>query len=216
MKRISIIGDSNSTSYLQDEGVLSSMNNLYSFHLAKFGFEVIPMSFVSNNTKKIVDRSNFFLRNANSEYFILQIGWIDSSPISYPKWVKILVELKIKGFKKILQKIISHYKNYYKKNYIPLISIKQFQENLEKIIEIINNNNNSKIIFLTIPFSSDKVMNIQRQKFNRIIINLSRQSNCDVIDTYELTKNKDMLNSTGHFSEKAHYEISQMILEKIT
>jgi len=216
MKKISVIGDSNSTSYLE-EGNLTSMNRLYSFHLAEYGFEVIPMSFVSNNTQKIINRSHFFLKNANSKYFILQIGWIDSSPNQYPKWIKILVNLRIKGFKKILQKIILHYKNYYKKKYIPLIPINQFQKNLLQIIDLIRKFNvDSKIIFLTIPFSPDKKINNHRQEYNNIIIEASQNLNCSIINTYELTKNEQMLNNTGHFSEKAHKKIAQLIIEKLS
>jgi len=212
MDRIAIIGDSNSTSYLENDDYLTPMNNLFSYHLAQNGFEVIPMAFVSNNTRKIIDRSHFFLKNANAKYFVLQIGWIDSSPIQYPGWLSFLINLHIKGTKKILQNIVTNNKNYYKKNYKPIIPIKQFQANLSKIINRIRNyNSNCEILFLTIPYSPDKIIDSYRQKYNLIINEIARKSNCYVIDTYEFTKNEKMLNKVGHFSAAAHKEISLLI-----
>ena len=212
MKRIAIIGDSNSTSYLEDETNLTPLNYLYSFHLAKKKFDVIPMAFVSNDTQKIIDRSQFFIKNAQVEYMILQIGWIDSSPKLYPKWLEFIIKLRIKGIKKILQKIVSNYNEYYKKKYVPNISIDNFENNLKKIIKIVRDHNkNCRILFLTIPYSEDLVINYQREKYNKIITKIAIEEKCKIVKTYELTKKEGMLNKTGHFSEKAHQQIAEMI-----
>jgi len=99
---------------------------------------------------------------------------------------------------------------------MPNIPLKQFKNNLFKIIELIRRYNlDCNILFLTIPYSPDKQIDLFRQKYNLVINEVSKKSNCYVIDTYDLTKNKNMLNKTEHFSDEAHKKIAQLIKNHI-
>ena len=58
--KICIIGDSNSTPHQIQNDEMWSIQDMYWFPLTKLNFEIIPISFVKNSTKRILEMSGFF------------------------------------------------------------------------------------------------------------------------------------------------------------
>ena len=90
--RICILGDSNSTPYQIHDGILWDIKELYWYPLSESNFEVVPIAFVRNNTKRILEMSDFFIKNAKCDIFIIQIGVNDltSTIVKKNKFIDII------------------------------------------------------------------------------------------------------------------------------
>lgn len=58
--RICILGDSNSSPHQIHDDSLWHIGEMYWYSLSQLNFEVLPIAFVRNSTKRILQMSDFF------------------------------------------------------------------------------------------------------------------------------------------------------------
>ncbi len=90
--RICILGDSNSSPHQIHDGILWDIKEMYWYPLSELNFKVIPIAFVRNNTKRILEMSDFFIKNTKCDIFIIQIGVNDltSTIVKKNKFIDII------------------------------------------------------------------------------------------------------------------------------
>jgi len=107
----------------------------------------------------------------------------------------------------------------------PWITLKQFKSNVEKMVYILNKENNCLIIFTTVPNVSERVEKILRglnkiiNSYNQIFINISKKhDNVVVVDVHKMfLGNENVFVPEGiHFSCLGHNLVYNKITKIIT
>lgn len=211
--RICILGDSNSSPHQIHDGVLWHIKEMYWYPLSEFNFEIIPIAFVRNSTKRILDMSDFFIKNVKSDIFIIQIGVNDLTATIVKK--NILIDIIYKRISKT--KFGKTLINYFYKSQKNKIEKNTFETDLNNIVDYIKKYNNvKKFIFLSIPFGN-KEKNPLIIKFNSIIEKISIQNNGEFLNYfYEQEKDDSLVSDDLHYSKKLHKLISKKLVNIIT
>jgi len=211
--RICIIGDSNSSPHQIRDGSLWHIKEMYWYPLTELDFEVIPIAFVRNSTKRILDMSDFFIKNAKCDVFVIQIGVNDLTSVVVKK--NILIDAIYKRTKKT--KIGKAFINSFYKTQQNKIEKNTFENDLNDVIDSIKKYNNVKqFIFLSIPYGH-KEKNPLIIKYNSIMEKISKQNNGIFLNYfYEQEKNISLVSDDLHYSKKLHKLISEKLVEIIS
>jgi lysophospholipase L1-like esterase len=192
--RICIIGDSNSSPHQIYDRSLWHIQEMYWYPLCELDFDVIPIAFVQNNTKRILEMSDFFIKNTKSDVFIIQIGVNDLTAAAVKK--NILVDRIYKRISKTIfgKSII----NLFYKTQQNKIKTNIFENDLNNVVNYIKKFNDvKKFIFLSIPYGH-KEKNPLIIKFNSIIEKISIENNGEFLNYfYEQEKDSSLVSDDG-------------------
>jgi len=211
--RVCIIGDSNSNAHQIENNSLWNIKDLYWYPLLKLDLEILPIAFVRNNTKRILTMSDFFIKNANSDIFIIQIG-VNDITSDFLNNDKIINKIYRFQRKTKMGKWLINYLYKSRKNKINSL---EFENNLKKIINLIKKHNNvKKFIFLSIPYGI-KEKNEYVIKYNTILNKISVENNGVFLDYfYDQEKDSSLIRDEIHYSKKLHDRISEKLIEIIS
>ena len=211
--RICIIGDSNSSPHQIHNDSLWHIGEMYWYSLSQLNFEVLPIAFVRNSTKRILQMSDFFIKNSNCDVFVIQIGVNDltSTVVKKNSFTDFFYKRSSKTV--IGKKLI----NDYYKSQKHKIENNSFEEDLNQIIEYIKKYNTvKKFIFLSIPYGT-KEKNSLIIKYNEIIDKISTENNGIFLNYFSDQENDSSLVSDDlHYSKKLHQIISKKLIEIIS
>ena len=168
-------------------------------------------------------RANIWGKKSNIKKYIPQRyqhnGMLDPRPFYSKKWYRFLPDRIDNFIRFVLKKIVIHYEGI-----IQLVPIERFKKEYEILIKSLKKDNIKPIIISTI-YLDDKYFldsNIEYEKYNSILENLSKEYNCKYIDLFnklknEISSNKDfkVLYSYDHFHPNIDgYKYIANIIEK--
>lgn len=211
--RICILGDSNSSPHQIYSDSLWHIKEMYWYSLSELNFEVLPIAFVRNSTRRILQMSDFFIKNAKCDIFIIQIGVNDLTSSVVKK--NSFTDFFYKRFSKTIlgKKLIN---NYYKSQQHK-IENNSFEEDLNQVIDYIKKYNAvKKFIFLSIPYATKEKNNLII-KYNDIIDKVSSENNGIFLNYfYDQEKDHSLISDDLHYSKKLHQIISKKLIEIIS
>lgn len=197
----------------------------YSLKLAK-NIIVINKSQYGNNTIDQLNRIEADVAGTHADFYTIQLGIVDCSPrIFSDRQKKLLSTLSI-YFPRIIRYYIRYKtKNRYqktRKKKLSYTSINQYAENIQKIIDVIQQFNNVKKIFLINIAYPSKLLKEKNYNIENIIeqynerLNIIKNNVVTVIDLFSYTKkNPNALLKDEHISIEGHDFIAKSILEEI-
>jgi acyl-CoA thioesterase I len=200
--------------------------NTYAYKLKNFGI-ILNKSRHANTTFKQLKKIKSDISETKSDVYIIQLGIVDCCPriFTYNQH-RFLSLLNI-----FFPKLVNFYtnkksKNRYektKKQMIVFTTKSKYKQNMQKIINIILNYNDTQKIFLVniaYPSNSlkEKNYNIENQiiEYNNIL-NEFQNERISIIDLFSFTKNNsNSLLGDEHISEKGHNFILDSIKSYLT
>ncbi len=193
---------------------------------SKDNFEIENKAIGAQTVKDITNSLDNYI-NSFPDYFIINLGVVDSCSREVPLWFYRIATSKkdqvlLNLFSFVYQNIIARIRPIlvfirFKK---PWISQKKFLKHYDLLIKTLIKETNANIICMGINLANDRIEKLlpgsrdRQKKYNKIISNLSQKYNQYFLDTADMKSNKYYPDGV-HFNTEGHKQIAERIYKKI-